>query len=86
MRFSDKKTYRVTAKDKETRFIASITESFSSKAAVLYWAKNAAANAHKTLAFVQVFCEDDNEVIDYLPSGKVESLSSYVNKKYKRNW
>lgn len=71
MRFTTKKSYRVTAKDKNTRFIASTFDSFSNKQRVLNWAKRAADCAHRNLAYVQVFCEDDNEVVEYLPDGRV---------------
>ena len=72
MRISHKKDYRVTAKDKDTKYIASTTDSFNNLASILYWAKRASANAHRTLAYVQVYCIDDDEVDNYLPCGRLK--------------
>lgn len=71
MRISRKKDYRITAKDKDTKYIASTTDSFDNLAGILYWARRASANAHRTLAYVQVYCIDDDEVNEYTTCGRL---------------
>lgn len=70
MRFSKKKSYRVSAMDRDGDLIGSVTDSFYTKQGAIYAAKEVARRNHARLGEVRVYCKDDGEYAEYTPYGK----------------